>query len=138
MGMSIIVKTATRFLAPIMLLFGVYIILTGHVSPGGGFQGGVILGSVLLLFFIAFGMREGRFTENLASLIEDVSALLLVMVGLVGILVGKEFLSNFLVGSALDTGAGTIPLVNTLIGLKVGTAFIVLFYTFFKYMGRKP
>ena len=136
MEMSIIVKTTTRLLAPLMLLFGIYIIITGHLNPGGGFQGGVIVGSVFLLFFIAFGMREGKFSENIASLMEDVSALLLVGVGLLGVLVGKAFFSNFLLGSKI-LNTGTIPLVNTLIGLKVGAAFIVLFYTFFKYVERR-
>lgn len=133
MEMSIIVKTATRFLAPLMLLFGAYIVLTGHINPGGGFQGGVILGSVLLLFFLAFGLKEGKFSENVASFIEDISALLLVVVGLLGMVIGKAYVSNFLVDTALK---GTIPLINTLIGLKVGTAFVVLFYTFFKHMER--
>jgi multicomponent Na+:H+ antiporter subunit B len=135
--MSIIVKTTTWFLVPLMLIFGVYIILTGHLNPGGGFQGGVILGAVFLLFFIAFGVREGRFSENIASLVEDVSALLLVAVGLLGILLGKAFFSNFLVTRPSGIfSAGTIPLINTLIGIKVGVAFVVLFYTFFKYMER--
>ncbi len=136
MEMSIIVKTTTRLLAPLMLLFGIYIIITGHLNPGGGFQGGVIIGSVFLLFFIAFGMREGKFSENIASLMEDVSALLLVGVGILGVLVGKAFFSNFLLDSKI-INTGTIPLINTLIGLKVGAAFIVLFYTFFKYVERR-
>lgn len=136
MEMSIIVKTTTRLLAPLMLLFGMYIVVTGHLNPGGGFQGGVILGSVFLLFFIAFGMKEGRFSENMASLVEDVNALLLVGVGLLGILVGKAFFSNFLLGSNIFS-TGSIPLINTLIGLKVGAAFMVLFYTFLRYMERR-
>ena len=139
MEMSIIVRTTTRFLAPLMLLFGVYIVLTGHMNPGGGFQGGVILGSVLLLFYLAFGLREARFSENVASLVEDVSALSLMVVGLLGVILGKAFLSNFLVDIIPGViPAGTIPIVNTLIGLKAGAAFVVLFYTFFKYMRREP
>lgn len=136
MEMSIIVRTTTRFLAPLMLLFGCYIIITGHLNPGGGFQGGVILGSVFLLFFIAFGMKEGKFSEDIASLVEDVSALLLVGAGLLGVLVGKAFFSNFLLDANIFS-TGSIPLVNTLIGLKVGVAFVVLFYTFFKYVERR-
>jgi multicomponent Na+:H+ antiporter subunit B len=136
MEMSIIVKTTTRLLAPLMLLFGMYIVVTGHLNPGGGFQGGVILGSVFLLFFIAFGMKEGRFSENVASLVEDVNALLLVGVGLLGILVGKAFFSNFLLGVNIFS-TGSIPLINTLIGLKVGAAFMVLFYTFLRYVERR-
>lgn len=136
MEMSIVVRTTTWIMVPLMLLFGAYIILTGHLNPGGGFQGGVILGSVSLLYFVAFGLKEGKFSENLASLVEDVSALLLVAVGLLGVVVGKAFFSNFLKESGIFT-AGTIPLVNSLIGLKVGVAFVVLFYTFFKYMERR-
>ncbi len=136
MEMSIVVRTTTWFMVPLMLLFGAYIILTGHLNPGGGFQGGVILGSVFLLYFIAFGLKEGKFSENMASLVEDVSALLLITLGLLGVAVGKAFFSNFLRESEIFT-AGTIPLVNTLIGLKVGVAFVVLFYTFFKYMERR-
>jgi multicomponent Na+:H+ antiporter subunit B len=139
MEMSIIVKTTTRFLAPLMLLFGGYIILTGHLNPGGGFQGGVVVGSVILLFYLAFGLREEGITENVASLVEDVSALALIVVGLTGVVVGKAFFSNFLVNSSPGIlSAGTIPVVNTLIGLKVGAAFVVLFYTFFRYMRREP
>ena len=136
MEMSIIVKTTTRFLAPLMLLFGMYIVVTGHLNPGGGFQGGVILGSVFLLFFIAFGMKEGRFSENVASLVEDVSALLLVGVGLLGVVVGKAFFSNFLLDAQIFS-TGSIPVVNTLIGLKVGVAFMVLFHTFLRYVERR-
>lgn len=136
MEMSIIVRTTTRFLAPLMLLFGAYIILTGHLNPGGGFQGGVILGSVLLLFYLAFGLKEGWFSEHMASLVEDVSALSLLVVGLLGMVVGKAFFSTFIITISGISG-GMIPLINTLIGLKVGTAFVVLFYTFFKYMRRE-
>ncbi|MBU7031798.1 MAG: cation:proton antiporter [Theionarchaea archaeon] len=139
MEMSIIVRTATRFLAALMVLFGVYIIFTGHLNPGGGFQGGVILATVILLLYIAFGVEKRRVPENLASLVEDVSALSLVFMGIVGLIIGKAAFSNFIGGTGYDFfDAGTIPYINTIIGLEVGAAFMVLFYTFFKYMERRP
>jgi multicomponent Na+:H+ antiporter subunit B len=139
MEMSIIVKTATRFLAALMLLFGVYIIFTGHLNPGGGFQGGVILAIVILLLYIAFGAEKQWVPENLASLVEDVSALLVVFMGIVGLIIGKAAFSNFIIGTRYNFfDAGTIPYLNTIIGLEVGAAFMVLFYTFFKYMERRP
>jgi multicomponent Na+:H+ antiporter subunit B len=139
MEMSIIVKTATRFLAALMLLFGVYIIFTGHLNPGGGFQGGVILATVILLLYIAFGAEKQWVPENLASLVEDVSALLVVFMGIVGLIIGKAAFSNFIIGTQYNFfDAGTIPYLNTIIGLEVGAAFMVLFYTFFKYMERRP
>jgi multicomponent Na+:H+ antiporter subunit B len=137
MEMSIICRTATGFLAPLMLVFGIYIVLAGHLSPGGGFQGGVILGSVVLLVLITFGTREGRFSENVASFVEDISGLLIIAVGILGYTAGEAFFSNFLV-DRIGLTAGTIPVINLLIGLKVGVAFIVLFYTFFKYLERGP
>jgi len=136
--MSIIVRTTTRFLAAIMLLFGVYIIFTGHLNPGGGFQGGVILAAVILLLYIAFGTEKHRVPENLASLVEDVSALSLIFTGIMGLIIGKAAFSNFVCRTRYDfVGAGTIPYINTIIGLEVGAAFIVLFYTFFRYMERR-
>ncbi|MBU6998708.1 MAG: cation:proton antiporter [Theionarchaea archaeon] len=137
MEMSIICRTTTGFLAPLLLVFGTYVILAGYFSPGGGFQGGIILGSVVLLLFTVFGTREGKFSENVASLIEDISGLLLIAVGVLGYLAGNALFSNFLVGK-MGLTAGTIPVINVLIGLKVGVAFTVLFYTFFKYLERVP
>jgi multicomponent Na+:H+ antiporter subunit B len=136
--MSIIVRTATRFLAALMILFGVYIIFTGHINPGGGFQGGVILAAVVLLLYIAFGQENRRIPENLTSLLEDVSALSLLLIGIIGLIIGKVAFSNFIFNTPYNFfHAGTIPYVNTLIGLEVGAAFVVLFYTFIRYMGRR-
>ncbi|MBU7043741.1 MAG: cation:proton antiporter [Theionarchaea archaeon] len=138
MAMSIIVKTTTRFLAALMLLFGVYIIFTGHINPGGGFQGGVILASVVLLLFIAFGQKYPHIPENLASFLEDISALSLVLLGIICLIIGKAVFSNFILGTKYDFfSAGTIPYINCIIGLEVGAAFMVLFYTFFTFMRRQ-
>ncbi len=59
---DLILRKVAKFLVPIALLFGIYIILNGHVSPGGGFSGGAILGGALILFFSSFGSEEmGKF-----------------------------------------------------------------------------
>lgn len=55
---DVILKHVAKFLVPIALLFGIYIILNGHLSPGGGFSGGAILGGALILYFNAFGAKE--------------------------------------------------------------------------------
>ena len=62
---SVIIRTISRILAPYMQLFALYVIMHGHISPGGGFQGGVILGAVFILLAISFGMEEVR--ERLAE-----------------------------------------------------------------------
>ncbi|MBQ2668008.1 MAG: hypothetical protein IJF56_05205 [Clostridia bacterium] len=52
-----IVKSAARIIVPIILVFGVYVLFNGHLSPGGGFSGGAILGTGLILYSLAFGHR---------------------------------------------------------------------------------
>ena len=59
-GMSLIVKNATRLVAGFIALFGAYIVLYGHVTPGGGFAGGVIVAGGLVLVVLAFGEEFSR------------------------------------------------------------------------------
>ena len=54
-GMTIIVKTVSSWVKVLIVLFGIYIILFGHLTPGGGFAGGVILASSYVLIMLAFG-----------------------------------------------------------------------------------
>ncbi|MEE9191863.1 MAG: MnhB domain-containing protein, partial [Candidatus Aerophobetes bacterium] len=67
-GMTLIVKTVVKFLAPIVILFGVYIILHGHLTPGGGFPGGVVVASAFILLTLAYGkeVAEKKMKRSLA------------------------------------------------------------------------
>lgn len=68
---------ATGILVPIIIVFGIYVILNGHLSPGGGFSGGAIIGAGLILYLNAFGFKktESFFTQKTFSVV-SVSALL--------------------------------------------------------------
>lgn len=63
---DVILQTITRVLVPIIFIFGIYVILNGHLSPGGGFSGGAIIGAGLILYLNAFGFKktERFFTEK--------------------------------------------------------------------------
>lgn len=63
---DIILQKCAGILVPLILLFGIYIVLNGHLSPGGGFSGGALLGSGLILYLNAFGFKktERFFTEK--------------------------------------------------------------------------
>ena len=124
---SRIVKTVTRDLLPFILLFGVYIILYGHLSPGGGFQGGVILASAVLLVVVVHGI--GRFQKFIPYLTvaETVGVALFVLIGMIGIAYGKQFLVNF----------GTIPLMNIIIGLKVFVGLLLMYLFFIGWEAKK-
>ncbi len=73
---DVILQTVARILVPIIILFGIYVILNGHLSPGGGFSGGAIIGAGLILYLNAFGFEktERFFTAKTFSVI-SVSAL---------------------------------------------------------------
>ena len=55
---DIILQASARILVPLILLFGIYIILNGHLSPGGGFSGGAVMGAGLILYLNAFGFKK--------------------------------------------------------------------------------
>ena len=63
---DLVLQMGARFLVPIIVVFGIYVILNGHISPGGGFSGGAIIGAALILYVTAFGFEktEKFFTEK--------------------------------------------------------------------------
>jgi len=119
---SEIVQTTLSILFPIILLFGVYIFINGHLTPGGGFQGGAVIASAILFFMLA---RPNESLSHMMLLrIESLSGFTYVMLGLLGVILAGGFLDNRVIplgdfGSLFS--AGLIPLINILIGLKVGS-----------------
>ncbi|MBN2031343.1 cation:proton antiporter [bacterium] len=119
---SLVLYTGCRFLFPLILLFGGYIFIHGHLTPGGGFQGGAIVASAFILVYL--GCRGRRISETVSKTIESLGGLVFVVVGLVGLAVGGHyFLLNFLPKGELNTlfSAGIIPILYIAIGFKVGS-----------------
>jgi len=118
---SLIVFTGCRFLFPLILLFATYIFAHGHLTPGGGFQGGAITASGFVL--IHLGCRGRGLRAEQLSVTESLSGLVFVMIGLLGLTLGGSFLLNFLPkGTAYALfSAGVIPIIYVAIGLKVGS-----------------
>jgi len=119
---SEIVRTTLSILFPIILLFGVYIFINGHLTPGGGFQGGAVIASALLFFILA--RPNESLSHALLMKVESLSGFTYVMLGLLGVFLAGGFLDNRVLplgdfGSLFS--AGLIPLINVLIGLKVGS-----------------
>jgi len=116
--------TGTRLLLPLILLFGAYVFIHGHLTPGGGFQGGAILASAILLALLSNPLQ--RFSHRLIAVIESTAGIAFVLIGILGILLGGGFLDNRI----LPTGtfgelfsAGAIPVIYAFVGLKVGAEF---------------
>ena len=134
-GMTVIVKTISSWVKVLIVLFGIYIILFGHLTPGGGFAGGVILASSYVLLMLAFG---GEFVKkdlplSLVSKLDCLGAFMFIMIAILGLVFGGAFFVNFLVekyGQPLHLlSAGTIPFSNIAIGLKVGASLFLVIYS---------
>lgn len=130
-GMSVIVKTVTRLTVWLILLYGIYIILHGHVSPGGGFAGGVIIALSFIHLTLAYGkeMVLKSLSERLVAIWESSGALMFLTIALLGLLTGGFFFRNFLpAGEPFNLfSAGTIPLSNIAISFKVWTGLFAIF-----------
>jgi multicomponent Na+:H+ antiporter subunit B len=119
-----LLTTGSRYLAPLIMLLGVYVFVNGHLTPGGGFQGGAIIASGVLLLLLADPLK--RFSHALIATIESFAGVLYILIGLFGLVLAGGFLDNrFLPSGELGAlfSAGAIPLIYSLIGLKVGAEF---------------
>lgn len=130
-GMSFIVKTITRLIVGFILLFGIYIVLHGHVSPGGGFSGGLIIALSFISLMIAFGKETAmqKLSEARAAIVESIGALLFLSIAVFGF-IGGNFFVNFFKhkGEPFSLfSAGSIPLANIAIATKVGVGLFSIF-----------
>ena len=132
-GLSKIVRTIANITFPFVMIFGLYVIAHGHLTPGGGFQGGAVVASGLALILVAYGSKwvSTKIKEHDLSLLESLGGLGFISVAFLGIIFGGVFFSNFLVGTDFLFGGipiggaadfnsgGTLPLMNFAVGLKV-------------------
>jgi multisubunit Na+/H+ antiporter MnhB subunit len=129
--MSLIVKVITRLTVGLILLYGIYIVLHGHLSPGGGFAGGVIIALSFIHLVLAFGKDEAfkRVSKSGISLFESLGALLFLSIALIGFVRGYFFYDWFVSkGEHFKfLSGGTIPLSNVAIGLKVSFGLFAIF-----------
>ena len=118
---NFILKMGSKIVFPLILVTGFYIFIHGHLSPGGGFPGGSMIASAILLLYLA----DENFRVKMKSfkLLESTAGSLYVMIGLIGLTTAGYFLSNFMSTGTIGNlfSAGIIPIVYVLIGLKVGS-----------------
>ncbi|MEA1973531.1 MAG: hydrogen gas-evolving membrane-bound hydrogenase subunit E, partial [Candidatus Cloacimonadota bacterium] len=117
---SELLKTTASFLSVLIIMFGVYIFLHGHLTPGGGFQGGVIIATAFLLLILTEVNME--LNHTILHIVESFSGAFYVSIGLLGLVM----MSSFLDVKILPLGefgalfsAGAIPIIYSLVGLKV-------------------
>lgn len=148
--MSQILKLITLPISIILICLGIMTILGGHITPGGGFQGGAMIASGVILSILVYGIGNSpiEFSHTYIEVFESVGALGYIVLGLIGLFAGGFFLYN--VGSDVlniipaniqaifhypdPTNAGIIPYLNIFVGLKVfvGLSAIVIAFAGFK------
>lgn len=130
-GRSEAVAFASRLTLGLVTIFGIYVILHAQLTPGGGFQGGAIIGSATLLLYLGLGYPLWRRLMKSAVLdaAEACGAGAFAVAGVAAMIAGAPFLTNLL--PLGETGqlvsAGLIPLLNIAVGIAVSTGFAVLF-----------
>jgi multicomponent Na+:H+ antiporter subunit B len=129
------VRLVGQLAIPFTLLLGLWLAAFGYVTPGGGFQGGVVLASALLLLWIGGSYRAYRRAAPRLMLdaAEGGGAGGFVALGLVALAIDGVFLQNLFPGGTTGTllSAGSIPLLNWLSALEVAAANVLLFHEFF-------
>ncbi|MGB5612682.1 MAG: MnhB domain-containing protein [Sedimenticolaceae bacterium] len=115
-----IMRAGTDLLFPLLLVVGLYIVMHGHLTPGGGFQGGVVLAAAFFLPLLA------RPSETLShawlSLVEGLAGTAFIAIGVLALLDDKAFLTPLLNKGVLGelVSGGSLPLLYLAVGLKVG------------------
>ena len=126
-----IVKTVTRLTVGLILLYGIYIIFNGHLSPGGGFAGGVIMALSFINIILAFGKEAAlkKFNLSSAQLLASAGALIFLLLAMIGFIDG-HFFSNFFFKNKLPfdlLSEGNIPIYEVAISLIVGGGLFAIF-----------
>lgn len=127
-----ILISCTNLILPILLTLGLYIIIHGHLSPGGGFQGGVLIAGAIAIIYIGYGTKELKkgIAANTFKVAEDIGALGFIILAFIGLIGSDVFFGNIIEkGNPGDLfSSGSIFLMNFAVGFKVfaGISFLIL------------
>ena len=138
-GMTVIVRTIARLLFPFTVLLGIYIVIHGHLAPGGGFPGGVIIAASVVMLILACGTGRvrGRMKPMHAEVLESAGGLTIVVLGLLGLVLGAFFLQNVFPLGELGQlfSAGNLPLLYLGASVKVAAGILLIFYSMLLILG---
>lgn len=132
---DLVVRTITRMVFPFIILYGIYIVWHGHISPGGGFSGGAVVGGAMILYTLVYGVDEALkiFSHRWSSLLESGGLLIIIGIGFISMLLGYSYLETlpFLINLGTPGAlfsAGFMPLIMIAIAMKVTSTMISLFH----------
>jgi multicomponent Na+:H+ antiporter subunit B len=133
-GLSDAVKVSAAVAFSVLVIFGIYISTHGQLTPGGGFQGGVILASASMLIYIAenFSVFKRITSHPAVEVLEALGAGFYAVIGLVPLVLAEPFLSNWLpLGTTGNVfSSETIAAISASVGVEVTAGFLLLGYTY--------
>ena len=124
---DIIVKTVARLLMPFITIYALYVVMHGHYSPGGGFQGGVILAAGFVLLVVTQGMERirKRMSEKIAVIISCIGVLIYAGIGALCLILGGGYLDYGILSRILSVARAEARSLGIL-GVEIGVALAVM------------
>jgi multicomponent Na+:H+ antiporter subunit B len=115
-----------------IFMYGIYVIVHGHLTPGGGFAGGVIMAGSLIVIILAYGSDFMKLVKEKTgtTVVESFSTIMVIMIAASGFLFGtKVFFNNFLPKGIVGhlVSAGVLPLYNIFVGAEVASSIFIIF-----------
>ena len=123
-----IIRFVSRTLVPFIQLFALYVVAHGHHSPGGGFQGGVILGASFILLALSFDIKliTGIMSEKLNVLLGNIGVLIYAGIGFLCLLMGANFLDYSILSRILPATDRVMARSHGMLGIEIGVAIAVM------------
>ena len=127
--MNVIVRTVAKVAFPVILLFGIYVIVHGHTTPGGTFSGGSVMAGAFVIYSLAYGIAstKAQFRESVVDVLKSVGGLVLIL-----LIVFEFFLRVVLVPTetlfTLWSGS-SLMFFNIAGGVMVLTGLLMIWYT---------
>lgn len=130
------VRLLAYLLLPVTMVLGADVVIHGQITPGGGFQGGIVLATGLHLLYVGGTMQQLERLRPLEAfdVVEAAGEVAYLGVGIAGFATAAGFLSNFLPLAPFGTllSAGTVPLLSLAVGIEVGAGVVILLAAFLR------
>lgn len=124
---NVVIQTICRLLIPPIQLFALYVIAHGHYSPGGGFQGGCILGASFILMVIAYDIKEAKriMSEKINTIFSSLGVIIYSGIGVVCLILSANYLDYGILNKILPVTIAEARALGIL-GVEIGVGLTVM------------
>ncbi|MEK7828346.1 MAG: Na(+)/H(+) antiporter subunit B [Deltaproteobacteria bacterium] len=124
---NVVIQTVCRLLIPPIQLFALYVIAHGHYSPGGGFQGGCILGASFILMVIAYDIKEAKrmMSEKVNTILSSLGVIIYSGIGIVCLVLSANYLDYGILNKIMPVTIAEARALG-IFGVEVGVGITVM------------